>query len=213
MKRTIAVTGSTSGLGLVVSEKLLQLGDRVIGVDFAQAEVTADLSTVAGRLEGAEKALEVSGGVIHSIIACAEFNVPKPIAISVNFFGVTHFVEALSDILALNRPASVVTFNDGEQFGSACETLVAAMLAGDEPRALFLGQKLTDESREQAHLNASSSKRALHDWVKRERNLSHWSGSGISLHSINRAKFEDHGNHFNLIDQIVSLTHPLHLAI
>lgn len=213
MKRTVVVTGSASGLGAVVSEKLVHLGDRVIGVDFSHAEVTADLSTVAGRLEGAEKALELSRGSIHSIIACAEFSVPKPVAISVNFFGVTHFVEGLSDILTTSRPSSVVMFADDNKQTVVCESLVKTMLLGDEPRALFLGQKLADESIERGQLNYSSSKRALHDWIMKERGLKQWAGSGISLHSVNRSKFDIRHNHSALVDLVVSLSHPLNVAM
>lgn len=213
MKRTVVVTGSASGLGADVSEKLRSLGDRIIGVDFSHAEVTADLSTVAGRLEAAEKALELSGGSIHSIIACAEFKVPKPVAISVNFFGVTHFVEALSDILTSSRPSSVVMFADDKKQTAVSESLVNAMLLGDEPRALFLGQKLANESPERGQLNYSSSKRALHDWIVKERGLKQWAGSGISLHNIDRSRFEARENHNALVDLVVSLTHPLNVAM
>ncbi len=213
MKRTFVVTGSASGLGADVSEKLRHLGERVIGVDFSHAEVTADLSTVAGRLEAAEKVLELSGGTINSIIACAEFNVPKPVAISVNYFGVTHFVEALSDILMASRPSTVVVFADDNKQNAVCESLVSAMLSGDEPRALFLAQNLADESVERAHLIYASSKRGLHLWSERERNLKQWAGSGISLHCVNRKKFAEDDHHSSLVDLVISLTHPMNLAI
>jgi NAD(P)-dependent dehydrogenase (short-subunit alcohol dehydrogenase family) len=213
MKRTVIVTGSASGLGSAVAEKLRDLGDRVIGVDFSHAEVTADLSTVAGRLEGAEKALELSGGTIHSIVACAEFNVPKPVAISVNFFGVTHFVEALSDILTENRHTSVITFTDTQKEIPVCENLVSAMLAGDEPRALFLGQNLADVSLEQGQLNYTSSKRALHTWIDTQRDHKQWAGAGISLHSIDRSTWRNHHNMADLLEVVVSLTHPMPYAV
>jgi NAD(P)-dependent dehydrogenase (short-subunit alcohol dehydrogenase family) len=213
MRRTVVVTGSTSGLGASVSQALTALGDRVIGVDFAHAEVTADLSTVTGRLEGAETTLEVSGGVIHSIVACAEFHAPKPVSVSVNFFGVTQFVEALSDVLKANRPSTVIALADHSTQHLVCENLVAAMLDGDEFKAVLIGQQLADESPEKGGVNVSSSKQALHRWINREKNLKNWAGSGISLHSVDPSRFEtSEGNHL-LLDYIVSLAHPLHYAV
>lgn len=44
MTRTIVVTGSASGIGQAVVQRLLAQGDRVIGIDLHHAEVTADLA-------------------------------------------------------------------------------------------------------------------------------------------------------------------------
>ena len=41
MARTIAVSGTASGLGLAVRQRLEAAGDRVVGVDLRDAEVIA----------------------------------------------------------------------------------------------------------------------------------------------------------------------------
>ena len=47
MARTIAVSGTASGLGLAVRQRLEAAGDRVVGVDLRDAEVIADLERAA----------------------------------------------------------------------------------------------------------------------------------------------------------------------
>jgi len=47
--RVTAVTGSASGIGAAVRARLEADGERVLGVDLRDAEVTADLGTPAGR--------------------------------------------------------------------------------------------------------------------------------------------------------------------
>ena len=44
-----AVTGSASGMGRAVADKLRAAGHTVIGVDVKEADVVADLSTGSGR--------------------------------------------------------------------------------------------------------------------------------------------------------------------
>jgi NAD(P)-dependent dehydrogenase (short-subunit alcohol dehydrogenase family) len=51
---TYAVTGSASGMGQAVAQKLRANGHTVIGVDIKEADVVADLSTPAGRRAAAE---------------------------------------------------------------------------------------------------------------------------------------------------------------
>ena len=45
--RTIAISGSASGIGAATRAMLEAAGDTVIGIDLRDAEVTADLSTDA----------------------------------------------------------------------------------------------------------------------------------------------------------------------
>ncbi|MCB1006025.1 MAG: hypothetical protein KDB35_17730 [Acidimicrobiales bacterium] len=48
--RTVVVTGSASGLGAAVCERLAARGTRLIGVDLARADIEADLALRAGFL-------------------------------------------------------------------------------------------------------------------------------------------------------------------
>ena len=56
-----AVTGSASGMGRAVVDKLTAAGHTVIGVDLSAAEVVADLSTVAGRSHAVRDVLSRAG--------------------------------------------------------------------------------------------------------------------------------------------------------
>ena len=46
---TTVVTGSASGIGAAVCRQLQAAGHRVIGIDRAQADIVADLSSASGR--------------------------------------------------------------------------------------------------------------------------------------------------------------------
>ena len=58
---TYAVTGSASGMGHQVAQKLRDAGHAVIGVDIKQADIVADLSTGEGRQAAAAGVLAASG--------------------------------------------------------------------------------------------------------------------------------------------------------
>jgi NAD(P)-dependent dehydrogenase (short-subunit alcohol dehydrogenase family) len=58
---TYAVTGSASGMGHQVAQKLRDAGHTVIGVDIKQADIVADLSTGEGRQAAAVGVLAASG--------------------------------------------------------------------------------------------------------------------------------------------------------
>ena len=51
--RTTVVTGAASGIGAAVRARLEAAGDRVVGVDLRDAEVTADLACPEGRATAA----------------------------------------------------------------------------------------------------------------------------------------------------------------
>ena len=48
-RRTIAITGSASGIGASLRRSMELNGDKVIGIDLKNADVIADLSTANGR--------------------------------------------------------------------------------------------------------------------------------------------------------------------
>ena len=47
--RTVAITGSGSGMGAALQARLEAGGDRVIGIDVKNVEIDADLGTAEGR--------------------------------------------------------------------------------------------------------------------------------------------------------------------
>ncbi|SDB87551.1 NAD(P)-dependent dehydrogenase, short-chain alcohol dehydrogenase family [Sanguibacter gelidistatuariae] len=184
MSRTYIVTGSASGIGAATAELLTSRGERVIGIDLRGADIEADLSTPAGRADAAAKAIELSGGTIDAVIACAGISAPIPLTVAVNYFGVTELLEALAPTLAKSAAPRAVVVSSMASLQANSPELVDALLAGDEPLALQIGQRLADEGPGTAYLNYPSSKRALSRWVRRECITATWAGAGIPLNAV-----------------------------
>jgi NAD(P)-dependent dehydrogenase (short-subunit alcohol dehydrogenase family) len=62
--RTIALTGSASGIGAATRKAMEADGDRVIGVDLRDAEVVADLGTAEGRAAAVAGVLAACDGTL-----------------------------------------------------------------------------------------------------------------------------------------------------
>ncbi|MGR4009087.1 SDR family oxidoreductase [Leucobacter sp. 1207-22] len=184
MARTYVVTGSASGIGAATAKTLRDRGDRVIGIDLRDAEVAADLSTSAGRADAAARAIELSGGVIDGVIACAGISAPIAKTVSINYFGVTELLEQLVPALQKSDAprAAVVSSMASLQANSA--ELVAAQLAGDEAKALEIAETFVVQGPEVGYITYPSSKRALARWVRRESITPTWAGNGIALNAV-----------------------------
>ena len=135
-QRTVAVSGSQSGLGLAIRQRLAADGWRVIGIDLPGkgAEVEADLSSSAGRKKAVAGVLKQCGGVLHGVVANAGVDSPKAeLTFQVNFFGVTELLEGLRPALArAERPAAVVTVSHAIAISPGIpDKAVAALLGGD----------------------------------------------------------------------------------
>ena len=184
MSRTYIVTGSASGIGAATVELLRGRGHTVIGVDLRGAEVEADLSTPEGRREGADRAAELAGGRVDAVIACAGIAAPVPLTVSVNFFGVTEFVDRLVPVLARSEAPRAVVVSSMASLQPNSPELVDAMLAGDEAEARRIGQELADQGPQVGYLNYPSSKRALSRWVRRAAISEQYAGNGIPLNAV-----------------------------
>lgn len=182
--RTYVVTGAGSGIGAATATLLRERGFTVIGVDLKGAEVEADLSTAEGRTAAVTKAVELANGKVDAVIACAGISAPIPLTVKVNYFGVTEFLDQIAPVLAKSDSprAAVVSSMASLQPNSA--QLVDALLAGDEAKAVEIGQKLADEGPGAGYLNYPSSKRALSRWVRRESITPRFAGAGIPLNAV-----------------------------
>lgn len=182
--RTYIITGAGSGIGLATAGLLRERGATVVGVDLKGADVQADLGTAAGRIAAAEAALAAANGHVDAVIACAGISAPIPLTASVNFFGVTEFLDHLAPALARSASprAAVVSSMASLQPNSAEQ--VAAMLAGDEAKAVEIGAALADQGPQSGYLNYPSSKRALSRWVRREAIAPRFAGAGIPLNAV-----------------------------
>src|SRR5688500_9736783 len=113
---TYVVTGSASGIGAATTTLLEERGHRVIGVDLAAADVTADLATAAGRSDAVTMVLALAGDRVNGVVPCAGVagmtGVDSRLVVSVNYFGAVALVEglrpALAKAAAAGEPAAVV---------------------------------------------------------------------------------------------------------
>ncbi|MCL2317106.1 MAG: SDR family NAD(P)-dependent oxidoreductase, partial [Actinomycetia bacterium] len=84
MSRISVVTGAASGIGKATAELLRSRGERVIGVDLHDADITADLSTQAGLDAMVAAVTSTSDGRIDAIYAIAGLAIDKAITVKVN---------------------------------------------------------------------------------------------------------------------------------
>ncbi|MFF2389409.1 SDR family oxidoreductase [Agromyces sp. NPDC058104] len=184
MTRKYVVTGSASGIGAATKRALLEQGAIVIGVDLRDADVEADLSTAEGREAAVARVLELSGGVVDGVIACAGIAAPAPITVSVNFFGVTAVLEGLLPALRASSAPRAAVVSSMASLQPVAPAIVEAALAGDEPGALAAAAALAEQGPELGYLAYPSSKRALSRWVRRESITEAWAGAGIPLNAV-----------------------------
>jgi len=182
MGRTIAVSGSASGIGRALAGLLRERGDEVIGIDLHEAEVVADLGTPEGRAHAVRRVLELCGGVLDAVVACAGVSQFTSLPVRVNFFGVTALLEGLRPALArAERPrAATVASISGTQ--PLDEAVVAACLDGDEEAAVAAAEKVVAAG--QGNKTYPSSKAVLAQWLRRVCITPEWAGAGIPLNAI-----------------------------
>ncbi|WP_411734636.1 SDR family oxidoreductase [Paeniglutamicibacter sp.] len=182
--RTYVVTGSASGLGAATAELLRVRGHKVIGVELRNAEVNADLSTGAGRAAAVAETLAAGEGGIDAVITAEGVSAPKAFTVSVNFFGVTAFLEGLLPALTSSAAPRVAVVSSMASLQANSEALVEALMAGDETEALRIGAELEAQGPRAGYLNYPSSKRAISRWVRRECITGPWAGAGIPLNAV-----------------------------
>src|SRR5215831_7515125 len=109
--RTIAITGSASGIGAATRKRLERDGARVVGVDLRGAEVQADLATRDGRAAAIAAVGAAAGGALEGVVACAGLgpqHADKAAIVSVNYFGAIEMLDGLRPLLARGeRPAAI----------------------------------------------------------------------------------------------------------
>lgn len=176
-----AVTGSASGIGAAVRERLEKQGDRVVGVDLRDAEVIADLSTPEGRRSAVEGVLEASSGSLDRAVLAAGLGAHVDdiaLVASVNYFGAVDVLDGLRPALEGRADASVVVVcSNSAQMGPFQEhPFVLALLDHDEARALELLKG------ENGFIAYGGSKHALSRAVRRR--APEWGRAGIRLNGI-----------------------------
>lgn len=183
MPRIYVVTGAASGIGKTTTQLLRDAGNTVIGVDLKGVEVSGDLSTREGRLAAAAEATRLAGGTVDAVIACAGLAIPKVITASVNYFGMTDFLEAMQPALAQSAAPRVALISSMASLQPVAPPLVEALLSGDEEAARAIAEQLEADP-QTANLIYSSSKQAISRWVRREAPTARWAGAGIPMNAV-----------------------------
>jgi NAD(P)-dependent dehydrogenase (short-subunit alcohol dehydrogenase family) len=182
--RTIAITGSASGMGASLSQRLADAGDRVIGVDLKNADVEADLGTPAGRAAAIAAVTELSGGALDGLVTLAGLagfpERPASLLISVNYFGTVELLAGLRPLLANGtEPAAVaISSNSTTCQPGLDEDLIASCLEGDEEATRALAGEGDSVG------TYPVTKTALAWWVRRNAPTPEWAGAGITLNAV-----------------------------
>jgi NAD(P)-dependent dehydrogenase (short-subunit alcohol dehydrogenase family) len=178
--RTVAVTGSASGMGAATAARLEKEGHRVIRVDWKGGDVVADLGTPAGRAAAVEGIRRAAGRALDGLVSGAglgPYEEPKAI-VRVNYFGAVAVLDGLRDLLARGRaPAAVAISSIGAVFEPMhVPGFAEACLAGDEARA----QALTEGG--DGNSAYSNAKHALALAVRRR--AAAWGQAGVRLNAV-----------------------------
>lgn len=183
MPRIYVITGSGSGIGNATARLLREQGHTVVGVDLKNADITADLSTLAGRQQALADVLQATQR-IDAIIACAGISAPKALTVAVNYFGVTEFIEGLLPTLAQSTAPRIAVVSSAASLQPNHNALVEAMLANDEPKALAIGKQLEEQGAEMGYLNYPSSKRALSRWIRQVATTERYAGRHVPINAV-----------------------------
>jgi NAD(P)-dependent dehydrogenase (short-subunit alcohol dehydrogenase family) len=181
--RTIAISGSASGIGAALRRRLVGEGHRVVGIDLHDADIVADLGTADGRAAALDALDATCGGSLDGLVAGAGVaGVPDrsgALLTSVNYFGAVRLVAGARHLLAGHPSAAVViSSNSTTTQPGVPARLIEACLADDEDDARAVGEEVG------AVAAYAATKAALARWVRRRATTADWIGQGISLNAI-----------------------------
>ncbi|MGF7120288.1 SDR family oxidoreductase [Rhodococcus sp. BE178] len=183
-----AVTGSASGMGRAVVDKLTAAGHTVIGVDLSAAEVVADLSTVAGRSHAVREVLSRAGGRLDGAVLAAGVGPAPgadrlPLIGAVNYLGVVELLDGWRPALAASGRAKVVVFgsNSTTVTPAVPRRTINAFLSADVDRAV---RSVRWFGKGAAPILYAGSKTAVTRWARRHATAEQWAGAGIRLNVL-----------------------------
>ncbi|HEX2738512.1 MAG TPA: SDR family oxidoreductase [Acidimicrobiia bacterium] len=185
--RTIAVTGSASGLGAAVVRRMRYTRHRVIGIDRRDADIEADLATARGRATAVEGVLDRCGGKLEGLVPCAGIgphvkNSGKIAAI--NYFGAVAMLDGLKAALGAGvAPAAVaISSNSATTVPIGDHAFIDACLAGEEEYAVELA------ARHDGATIYGNSKLALAQAVRERAKV--WGAAGVRLNAVAPGPFD-----------------------
>lgn len=175
---TIALTGSSGGVGRVLTERLEGAGHRVIGIDVCDSEVLVDLSTSGGRRAMVRDVDELCDGALDGlVVASGTPTDDAATSVSVNYFGALAVLDGLLPLLERGSSPAAVAIG-----GVAATTLpkysldiAEWCLSGDETRARL-------EAARHDHGGYAASALALTLWARRR--SATWRRHGVRLNVV-----------------------------
>ncbi len=178
-----AVTGSASGIGAATCAALRAAGHEIIGIDRADADINADLSSAGGRAAAVAAVLARCGGRLDGLVCCAGVGVTAPsceIIVAVNHFGVTALVSGLADALAAGAAPAVAIVGSvapSTSPGVEKQPMSQAMIAGDEAEARRIA-----EAEAAPHLAYACSKYAVTQFARST--STRWGAKGVRINVV-----------------------------
>lgn len=175
--RTIALTGSASGIGAATRAALEADGHRVIGVDLRDAEVVADLGTADGRADAIAGVLQACDGTLDGYggFAGVPATVEAPLLTTVSYFGSVAMLDGLREALTRgDQPSALAVSSCAATVAPVDDGLVETLLGGDEAAAIA---QSTDSG-----VTYASVKLALARWTRRQAPA--WAADGVRLNAL-----------------------------
>lgn len=177
--RTIAVTGSASGIGAATKTLLESEGNRVIGIDLRDADVVADLSKPDDRVHAVNAVLAATGAVLDGLVMCAGVGgtAPAELAVRVNYYGTMAVVEGLRGALVAGHEPSVVmvSSNTTTMTPGLSSADARVFLDGDEDSAIgYFADK--------GYRAYPAGKLAVAYWTRS--NAAGWIADGVRLNAV-----------------------------
>lgn len=180
------VTGAASGIGQAAADRLRSAGHAVIGVDLHDADVTADLSTPAGRRHAIDEVLAICAGSLDGAVLAAGLGPAKGrerVICDVNVLGVTDLLAAFRPALAVPGNTKVVVFGSNSTTSTPLipRRAVRRLIGGDVEPAVRQIRRRIGVSGPAAY---AASKLAVTLWCRTQAVRPEWAGAGIRLNVL-----------------------------
>ena len=188
--RVIVVTGASSGMGAATVKRLHAQGDRVIGIDLAEAEIIADLGVPEGRRHAISEVARLCGDAIDGLVTFAGLGgLPDragSLLVSVNFFGTVALLEGLRPLLVEgNSPSAIAIASNSMTCQPGVPTDVVERCLEDDEEGARRAADLAGSIQ-----SYPASKLAIARWVRRHAPLPAWAGAGIALNVVSPGAVE-----------------------